>query len=460
MRAIFISYRRDDTEGYAGRLFRDLRERFGKEAVFMDVAGIEPGRDFRRVIEDQVASCGVLLAVIGKAWLTTVDEHGKRRLDDPNDFVRLETASALKRDIPVIPVLVQQTEMVREEQLPEGLKDLAFRNSVELTHARWESDVELLIAALQRYVDPPPLGAAVAPPAATTALPRSRHPAWVIAPLATLAVGGVAYVAWDRLGPGSEGATASSEGTRVAVAPAPSMALASAPAAAPQPVPAAEPLAAPAVAPPPALPASTAVVSLQASAPASAVLHAPARVEAAAAKTAPTSPTSSTASARRADQPSAAKPQVSTPAAPRPAPVTPKAATTTTEYAGSPLVTGPSASPALAAAKPPEAVVAAVVPAPAPAPEVVPARPGRSLELMGMRGDPSAAVNQTIVITPEMSYVNVTSGDVVRFVVGGKSFIWVFNGTRTSFDLAQVAPDVLSRKVTAYVAHDTGLRRR
>src|SRR6478735_1036624 len=143
MRAIFISYRRDDTEGYAGRLFRDLRERFGKEAVFMDVAGIEPGRDFRRVIEDQVASCGVLLAVIGKAWLTTVDEHGKRRLDDPNDFVRLETASALKRDIPVIPVLVQQTEMVREEQLPEGLKDLAFRNSVELTHARWESDVEL-----------------------------------------------------------------------------------------------------------------------------------------------------------------------------------------------------------------------------------------------------------------------------------------------------------------------------
>ena len=70
MRAIFISYRRDDTEGYAGRLFRDLRERFGKDAVFMDVAGIDPGRDFRRVIEEQVASCGVLLAVIGKAWLT------------------------------------------------------------------------------------------------------------------------------------------------------------------------------------------------------------------------------------------------------------------------------------------------------------------------------------------------------------------------------------------------------
>ena len=464
MRAIFISYRRDDTEGYAGRLFRDLRERFGKEAVFMDVAGIEPGRDFRRVIEDQVASCGVLLAVIGKAWLTTVDEHGKRRLDDPNDFVRLETASALKRDIPVIPVLVQQTEMVREEQLPEGLKDLAFRNSVELTHARWESDVELLIAALQRYVDPPPArrcrGAAGGNDGAAEEPPSSLGDRTL----------GDACRRWGRLCRLGSARPRIGRGDRLfgrnsrrgGAGAGASMALASAPAAAPQPVPAAEPLAAPAVAPPPALPASTAVVSLPASAPASAVLHAPARVEAAAAKTAPTSPTSSTASARRADQPVGRQTAgrdtrgATTP----PAPVTPKAATTTTEYAGSPLVTGPSASPALAAAKPPEAVVAAVVPAPAPAPEVVPARPGRSLELMGMRGDPSAAVNQTIVITPEMSYVNVTSGDVVRFVVGGKSFIWVFNGTRTSFDLAQVAPDVLSRKVTAYVAHDTGLRRR
>jgi hypothetical protein len=74
MRAIFISYRRDDTEGHAGRLFRDLCERFGKDVVFMDVAGIEPGRDFRRVIEQQVASCGVLLAIIGKDWLTVTDE--------------------------------------------------------------------------------------------------------------------------------------------------------------------------------------------------------------------------------------------------------------------------------------------------------------------------------------------------------------------------------------------------
>ncbi len=76
MRAIFISYRREDTEGHAGRLFEDLCDRFGKDSVFMDVAGIEPGRDFRRAIEQQVASCGVLLAVIGKDWLTLADAQG------------------------------------------------------------------------------------------------------------------------------------------------------------------------------------------------------------------------------------------------------------------------------------------------------------------------------------------------------------------------------------------------
>jgi hypothetical protein len=156
MRAIFISYRRDDAEGQAGRLFEDLEERFGKASVFMDVTGIEPGRDFRKVIEQQVASCGVLLAIIGKDWLTATDADGHRRLDDPADFVRLETAAALRRDIPVIPVLVRGAKMPRAEQLPEVLADLSFRNSVELSHARWSSDVQLLINALLPYVDVAP----------------------------------------------------------------------------------------------------------------------------------------------------------------------------------------------------------------------------------------------------------------------------------------------------------------
>lgn len=151
-RPIFISYRRDDTEGQAGRLFEDLSDVFGPEMVFMDVAGIQPGIDFRRAIEQQTASCGVLLALIGRNWLTITNADGKRRLDDLNDVVRFETASALRRDIPVIPVLVQGSRMPRPEDLPDDLKELAFRNSVEITHARWDSDVQLLITALQSYV--------------------------------------------------------------------------------------------------------------------------------------------------------------------------------------------------------------------------------------------------------------------------------------------------------------------
>ncbi len=152
MRAIFISYRREDAEGQAGRLFNDLASEFGSDAVFMDVGGIEPGRDFRRIIDEHVASCGVLLAIIGKSWINAQDNSGRRRLDDPMDFVRLETASALKRDIPVIPVLVQGASMPRAEQLTPDLADLAFRNGVELTHARWESDVQVLIKALRPHV--------------------------------------------------------------------------------------------------------------------------------------------------------------------------------------------------------------------------------------------------------------------------------------------------------------------
>jgi len=152
MREIFISYRRDDAEGQGGRLFDDLTQHFGGDAVFMDVAAIEPGRDFRRVIDEQLASCGVLLVIIGKSWLTANDESGARRLDDQMDFVRLETASALKRDIPVVPVLVHGARMSRAEDPPEDLKELAFRNGVELTHARWDSDVQVLVKALQPYV--------------------------------------------------------------------------------------------------------------------------------------------------------------------------------------------------------------------------------------------------------------------------------------------------------------------
>ena len=158
MPTIFISYRRDDAEGEAGRLFDDLTAQFGADSVFMDVMDIKPGRDFRKVIDENVSSCGVLLALIGKGWINARDDAGRHRLDDPQDFVRLETASALKRDIPVIPVLVHGASMPLAEQLPEELKELAYRNAVELTHARWESDVQVLIKALSGGVGGLPRG--------------------------------------------------------------------------------------------------------------------------------------------------------------------------------------------------------------------------------------------------------------------------------------------------------------
>ena len=152
MGSIFLSYRREDTEGQAGRLYDDLVAAFGSDSVFMDVAAIQPGRDFRKSIDQSLSSCGVFLSLIGKSWLTAKDTSGQRRLDDPADFVRIETGAALKRDIPVIPVLVQGASAPKTDQLPDDLKELAFRNAVELTHPRWDSDIQVLITALRPHI--------------------------------------------------------------------------------------------------------------------------------------------------------------------------------------------------------------------------------------------------------------------------------------------------------------------
>jgi hypothetical protein len=115
----------------------------------MDVAAIEMGRDFRKAIDESVAGCGVLLAMIGPGWLEARNDSGERRLEDADDFVRTEIASALKRDIPLIPVLVRGAKMPHANQLPDDLRDLAYRNCVELTHARWKSDLQVLVGALR-----------------------------------------------------------------------------------------------------------------------------------------------------------------------------------------------------------------------------------------------------------------------------------------------------------------------
>ena len=147
MAGVFISYRREDSEGQARALFRDLSETLGKSAVFMDVDSIALGRDFREVLQEHLASCDSMLVLIGTRWLTAGD-NGERRLDHPDDFVRQEIAAALKRKIPVTPVLVQGARIPDHSQLPDDLKELAYRNGFELSHTRWDSDVRELIQRL------------------------------------------------------------------------------------------------------------------------------------------------------------------------------------------------------------------------------------------------------------------------------------------------------------------------
>jgi hypothetical protein len=141
-------------------------QQFDPESVFMDVAAIEPGRDFRKAIDESVATCSVLLAMIGQNWLNSKDAHGHRRLEADSDFVRIELASALQRDIPVIPVLVRGAKMPAAALLPDDLKELSYRNAIELSHARWRSDVEVLLQALRPYLNAPVAAGAPAPPAA------------------------------------------------------------------------------------------------------------------------------------------------------------------------------------------------------------------------------------------------------------------------------------------------------
>jgi hypothetical protein len=150
MAGIFINYRRDDAAGAAGRLFDHLAKRFSRRKLFMDVDTIKPGIDFVRQLDAQIAQCDVLLAVIGPRWLDASDAKGQRRLESRQDFVRIEIASALKRGIPVIPVLVDGATVPSEEDLTEDIKSLARRHALELRHTRFSADADAIVQALNR----------------------------------------------------------------------------------------------------------------------------------------------------------------------------------------------------------------------------------------------------------------------------------------------------------------------
>ena len=147
---LFINYRREDTAPYAGRLYDRLSAHFGDEQVFIDIDQIEPGEDFVEAINRKVGACEIAIVLIGPNWLRATDASGKRRLDDTEDFVRMEIAAALQREIRVIPVLVGDASMPRKQDLPEALAPLSRRNAIELSETRFHSDVDRLIEAIEK----------------------------------------------------------------------------------------------------------------------------------------------------------------------------------------------------------------------------------------------------------------------------------------------------------------------
>jgi hypothetical protein len=146
----FLSYRREESAYPAAWLFDRLADRFGADQVFKDVDSIELGDDFVEVITSAVGSCDVLLAVIGPRWLTTTDEEGRRRLDDPDDFVRLEIEAALARNVRIIPILVDDARMPRAADLPASLARLVRRQALELSPNRFELDTGRLLRVLDK----------------------------------------------------------------------------------------------------------------------------------------------------------------------------------------------------------------------------------------------------------------------------------------------------------------------
>ncbi len=213
MSGIFISYRRSDSPDATGRIYDRLVGAFGKAQVFKDVDSIPLGRDFRGHLNDIVGNCGVMLAIVGPYWTQARNPAGQRRLEDADDFVRIELETALARDIPVVPVLVAHAQLPVGSELPGSLASLVFRQSIEVRpDPDFHNDATRLVTALRAILDPTAAAAeqaaaAIARPAAATGVQSSRRPGWIVAAVllgiaaAVLAVPAVRYL---RLAPPAE----------------------------------------------------------------------------------------------------------------------------------------------------------------------------------------------------------------------------------------------------------------
>jgi len=147
---IFVSYRRGDSDPYARNIYDGLTQQFGHGSVFLDVDSIAPGRNFIEVLDETLRASDVFLVVIGPSWLNAASAGGTRRLDDPDDYVRLEIEAALARpDLLVIPVLVGGAQMPSADSLPESLIPFCYRNAMSLTDEHWRSTMGELVDALE-----------------------------------------------------------------------------------------------------------------------------------------------------------------------------------------------------------------------------------------------------------------------------------------------------------------------
>ncbi len=263
---VFINYRRSDTEGYAGRVYEALRRPIGASNMFMDVDSMKPGQDFVRALDEAVAGCDVLLAMIGPTWLDAAGPDGGRRLDDPLDHVRVEIVSALSRDKIVIPLLFSGARMPGAGVMPEALEPLRTRNALVVRHERFRGDIAELVKELRRLqaIKAGPVAAATAtattvssgmtgsvervvPDAtvsviagrsrAATSGPQSRLPRARVAALGLAAVAVLAVVIGmgTILANGGAGAASATPGSSAAVA------VSSAPSPSPSPTPSAPP---------------------------------------------------------------------------------------------------------------------------------------------------------------------------------------------------------------------------
>jgi hypothetical protein len=173
---VFISYRRDDASAYAGRLYDSIAARLGEENVFMDVDTIGPGSDFYEAIDEAIASCDVVIALIGRQWLSATDAKGQRRLDDPEDVLRIELERALAHGLVIIPARVQDAELPSAEDLPDSLAPLARRQAIELRDTSWRDDVARLVRSLDRIAAEGAREAAGAAPAPSRVARPARAP--------------------------------------------------------------------------------------------------------------------------------------------------------------------------------------------------------------------------------------------------------------------------------------------